>query len=178
MNGPFILTSFQKESLAKRELLFWWRRDKSQLSLRYQLSPIHGVLWPQQQQQQHQHQRAFELWRTTCFELFLSKQNKKEYIELNFSPSSEWDAYIFEDYRTPISPKRLDSIRVEFSNIELGRIEIEVELPQEWMQEKLEANVTAVIQDNINIDYYAIKHASGRPDFHKRELFALELNQL
>lgn len=174
MNGPFVLTNFQKDSPAQRELLFWWQREHDRLKIRYQLSPAEGVLWPQQQKSQ----RAFELWRTTCFELFLSKQNKKEYIELNFSPSSEWDAYIFEGYRTPTSPKRLDLVRVEFTQIELGRIDIEVELPKEWMQEKLEANVTAVIQDNSDIDYYAIKHASQKPDFHKRELFALELNQL
>src|SRR5688572_23280333 len=43
--------------------------------------------------------RANNLWRHSCFEAFLSPGEGPAYVELNFSPSSQWAAYDFEDYR-------------------------------------------------------------------------------
>ena len=34
--------------------------------------------------------RADELWRTTCFELFLRPDGGRGYVELNLSPSERW----------------------------------------------------------------------------------------
>lgn len=43
--------------------------------------------------------RVDDLWRTTCFELFLRRAGEEAYIEFNFSPSGEWSAWTFEGYR-------------------------------------------------------------------------------
>lgn len=43
--------------------------------------------------------RADDLWRTTCFELFLRRPGAEGYLELNFSPSGRWAAYAFDGYR-------------------------------------------------------------------------------
>ena len=43
--------------------------------------------------------RADELWRTTCFELFLRRPGSEGYLEFNFSPSGQWAAYAFDGYR-------------------------------------------------------------------------------
>src|SRR5690349_1737431 len=43
--------------------------------------------------------RADELWRNTCFEMFVKAENREGYCEFNFSPSSEWAAYGFTGYR-------------------------------------------------------------------------------
>ena len=40
-----------------------------------------------------------ELWRHTCFELFVGAQNDAEYYEFNFSPSGQSAVYGFRDYR-------------------------------------------------------------------------------
>lgn len=43
--------------------------------------------------------RADGLWQRTCFELFLRRPGESGYCEFNFSPSGEWAAYRFDDYR-------------------------------------------------------------------------------
>src|SRR5687768_3950280 len=43
--------------------------------------------------------RANNLWRTTCFEAFLTPVERPGYVELYFSPSSQWAAYDFSAYR-------------------------------------------------------------------------------
>ena len=43
--------------------------------------------------------RADELWRHTCFEVFVGLPESEAYCELNFSPSGEWAIYGFVGYR-------------------------------------------------------------------------------
>ena len=43
--------------------------------------------------------RTDELWRSTCFELFLRFDDDERYVEFNFSPSTRWAAYAFDGYR-------------------------------------------------------------------------------
>src|ERR1700722_8914328 len=43
---------------------------------------------------------AEELWRHTCFEAFLPVPPGNAYYELNFSPSTQWSAYRFDNYRS------------------------------------------------------------------------------
>src|SRR5580704_12597995 len=43
--------------------------------------------------------RADELWRHTCFEAFIGVPPRIGYYEFNFSPSTQWAAYRFSDYR-------------------------------------------------------------------------------
>src|SRR6185369_3516590 len=40
-------------------------------------------------------QRTDRLWEHTCFEVFLRQDESANYYEFNFSPSSEWAAYVF-----------------------------------------------------------------------------------
>ena len=39
------------------------------------------------------------LWEHTCFEVFVAVEGKASYHEFNFSPSGQWAAYAFSDYR-------------------------------------------------------------------------------
>ena len=43
--------------------------------------------------------RAERLWEHTCFEAFVAPGAGAGYYELNFSPSTAWAAYAFDDYR-------------------------------------------------------------------------------
>ncbi len=43
-------------------------------------------------------ERTDDLWRTTCFELFIAGEGSG-YREYNLSPSGAWAAYEFNDYR-------------------------------------------------------------------------------
>jgi len=46
------------------------------------------------------------LWEHTCFEVFIAAAGKANYHEFNFSPSGQWAAYAFSDYRMPGKPVR------------------------------------------------------------------------
>src|SRR5262249_57565453 len=43
--------------------------------------------------------RGHELWRHTCFEVFIARDGSTEYHELNLAPSREWAVYSFRAYR-------------------------------------------------------------------------------
>ena len=43
--------------------------------------------------------REHNLWKETCFELFLKNKNSTEYIEVNISTTGSWNIYVFEDER-------------------------------------------------------------------------------
>ncbi len=120
---------------------------------------------------------ADELWRHTCCEAFLVKQDDDVYYELNFSPSSEWAAYRFDAYRTgmkvvaTIAPsieihRRDDELQI-LAFVELGGTELEAKT--------LRVGLSAVIEERIGrTSYWALAHAPGKPDFHRAESFAIE----
>jgi hypothetical protein len=108
--------------------------------------------------------RADGLWRHTCCELFVARKGSGAYQEFNFSPSGEWAAYAFDGYRKlarnlDVVPLIRNFLDVELAEAEQGPI-----------------GVTAVIEDTDgNLSYWALRHPAGRPDFHHRDGFALEL---
>ena len=128
-------------------------------------------------------QRADELWRHTCFEIFLKPpQNTSEaepYIELNFSPSMQWAAYRFRERRRgmqniDIPPPALDihaGLQLEvMAVVDLTGV---AELPENrpW-----KANITAIIEQADGVmSYWALKHAPDKADFHHPDGFVLDL---
>src|SRR5262245_28158613 len=45
-------------------------------------------------------ERGDELWRHTCFEVFIGTSSGSDYYEFNFAPSTRWAAYRFIGYRS------------------------------------------------------------------------------
>ena len=118
--------------------------------------------------------RADELWKHTCFEAFL-KQQEDDYLEFNFSPSTEWAAYAFDGYRQRM--QRVPNIPVPVIGTEASddRFELRATLTVEGMG-RLRIGLSAVVEEiDGNKSYWALAHAPGRPDFHHPDCFALEL---
>ena len=121
-------------------------------------------------------QRSDGLWTTTCFELFLRQPDSLGYFEFNFSSSSQWAAYRFDDYREGMTD--WDTPRPEIGDDASDThfaLEATLALPQsgagDW-----EVSFSAVIHERNDIkSYWALKHAAGKPDFHHRDCFALKL---
>ncbi|HSK28423.1 MAG TPA: DOMON-like domain-containing protein [Candidatus Limnocylindria bacterium] len=121
------------------------------------------------------------LWQHTCFELFLGAKNDTEYYEFNFSPSGEWAAYEFRNYRDG-GPLGGDDIEPE---IVVGeRIEpLELSAALRWDRLQgitskiaLAVGLCAVVEAlDGSLSYWALKHPPGKPDFHHADCFALEL---
>lgn len=121
------------------------------------------------------------LWQHTCFELFIGAKNDVEYYEFNFSPSGEWAAYEFRDYRDggPIHGDGLDP------KITVQRSAAALELSAKLRLNRLTGlqsgvylwlGLAAVIEDlSGSLSYWALKHPPGKPDFHHSDNFSLEI---
>ena len=125
--------------------------------------------------------RVDGLWEHTCFEAFIGVKDDAEYYEFNFSPSGEWAAYGFRDYRDG-KPINVDghepkiTVQRDAEKLELSAV-IHVDcLPGFGPDVYLWLGLSAVIEDlHGSLSYWALKHPSGKPDFHHADGFALEV---
>ena len=119
--------------------------------------------------------RADELWRTTCFELYLQPQGEIGYIEFNFSPSQRWAAYNFDDYRSGMEPRPLSAEPVGEAATGERLFVQDVLLDTAALPEKpWSIGLSAILEEaDGTISYWALAHGAGRPDFHHPQGFAL-----
>ncbi len=117
--------------------------------------------------------RADNLWEDTCFELFLRPSNQKIYYEFNFSLNSKWNAYQFDEYRSPQPPKRTNHFLAQSMGWD-GK-KLVVELSGQVQLEDSEISLTAIIKEHSGIKhYFALAHLGDKPDFHLAESFILK----
>ncbi len=117
--------------------------------------------------------RADELWRTTCFELFVRPDGGDCYCEFNLSPSERWAAYDFSAYRKGMAERVMPrdpicTLRKGGSVAIFDAAIPAVALPALPARYAL----TAVIEENGgHKSYWAASHPPGRPDFHDPACF-------
>lgn len=127
-------------------------------------------------------ERRDELWRHTCFEAFVSAPEGGGYYEFNFSPSGDWAAYQFEDYRRGMTPVPLGTAPAVQVDARPGRLALSATLELGGLAALgraplLRLALAAVLEDRQGaLSYWALAHAPGKPDFHHRAGFALELH--
>jgi hypothetical protein len=125
--------------------------------------------------------KADGLWQRTCFEVFIAEKGRQAYWEFNFSPSGEWAAFAFKSYRDggPIEDDGLHPkivVRSAANCFELEAIIRLYRLPLARPDTSLRLGLSAVIEENNGpLSYWALKHPTGKPDFHHPDSFALEL---
>ncbi len=118
-----------------------------------------------------------ELWKHTCLEAFIGARGRPGYFELNFSPSTQWAAYRFEDYRQDMRPvpcTQPPAIACHSGEALLeARIGLRLEALEEFQGEALRLGLAVVIEDmEGRLSYWALAHAPGNPDFHHPATFA------
>ncbi len=123
--------------------------------------------------------RQDELWRTTCFELFLRKAGAAAYAEFNFAANGDWAAYRFRGYRDRAAAP---SIAPPRTTAETGpdRLSITVELSAQlddidWTSAELGPAVIIETLEGAR-SYWALHHHSDQPDFHRAQNFQLSLD--
>ena len=118
-------------------------------------------------------ERADDLWRATCFELFLLFDDNERYVEFNFSPSTRWAAYAFDGHREG----RQDLARDVPPHI--GRLGDGVQVDCDLgglPHGELRMGLSAVIEEEGGrFSYWALAHPPGAPDFHHPACFAARL---
>lgn len=125
--------------------------------------------------------RADELWKHTCFEAFVRVDGVDPYYEFNFATSLQFAAYGFDSYRSGMRQieESIDE-RID-TQLEKDRCRLQVALDLSSVVElSLDAvwrlGLSAVIEEaSGGLSYWALAHPVGKPDFHHRESFVLEL---
>lgn len=121
--------------------------------------------------------RQDELWRTTCFELFLKPDGGQEYVEINLSPSGRWAAYQFSGYRDGMSD-RAASQEPEVGLRQGSTFAIfDAAIPRDVLPQLPAAMATtAILEEEGGVkSYWALAHPEARPDFHDPACFAATL---
>lgn len=152
-------------------------RESNLLALRYDLVDPHAQVvvppWAELPARKH------NLWKTTCFEFFVTAHGDNTYWEFNLAPSGDWNVYRLESYRAGLHEesavnelpfrvnRQVDGLTLELE-IDLGKIITPTQ--------SVDLSATAVIEcGNGTVSYWAIAHRGEKPDFHLRESFVVEL---
>ena len=152
--------------------------QKNIVHLRYSLSgEIENILLPPASVNPS---RKDDLWKMTCFELFLALKDQPQYWEFNMSPSGDWNVYHMDAYRRVSFREETSIRRLPFENgNEAGvfhlnaLVDLHPILPPNQL---LEFGITAIIQTiDSNETYWALAHPAPFADFHLRESFILGL---
>lgn len=118
-------------------------------------------------------ERKDELWKMTCFEMFLNPKGQKQYYEFNFSLAGTWNCYRFAGYRFPQPPEVSTDFEIEKMVWKSKQLEITVKNNSQF--QKFNVGLTAVIKNKKNqTTYFALKHDGGKPDFHVSSAFTLQ----
>lgn len=143
-------------------------RQGDQLWLRFILEGDPGrIVWPVEAGGE----RADELWKTTCFEAFVA--GEAGYGEFNLSPSGQWASYRFDAYREGMRPADQQAVVLGLDGgDDYMALEATISLPADATRLGLSAVIETVEGDRI---YWALAHASDKPDFHHLETFTLAL---
>jgi hypothetical protein len=120
-------------------------------------------------------ERADALWQHTCFEAFVRPGPGPAYHEFNFSPSCNWAAYGFADYRQSMTELDIDPPKIDTRTSAVAyALHAAVDgLPDgvDW-----DIGLSAVIECvDGTLSYWALKHPFGPADFHHSDCFALKL---
>ncbi|HEY2525758.1 MAG TPA: DOMON-like domain-containing protein [Candidatus Binataceae bacterium] len=124
---------------------------------------------------------ATDLWRHTCFEVFITVEGQPAYHEFNFSPSGEWAVYAFSGYRAG-GPLADETMRPRIDVDSAGsRLELDARVPLNPLSAihptaPLCIGLAAVVEaDDGALSYWALRHHGDKPDFHDAGGFALLL---
>lgn len=120
--------------------------------------------------------RSNNLWRTTCFEAFLFRPDGPAYVELNFSPSTQWAAYDFAAYRDGMVHASLPAPPDLEVRRQAGSLELTATISLDAASEAGRLSLCAVVESpGGSLSYWAQSHAGDKPDFHRQDCFTLEL---
>lgn len=149
----------------------WTQLADGRLMLRYRVEGATSLVVPPFRG----HGQADELWKTTCFELFLY-DGEGRYREFNFSPSGQWALYSFNGYRNRADGAVLrdhPEIKHEQGDnmfVQTVFVDAAILLGAE------RAALAAVIEETGGRpSYWALAHNGLKPDFHDPFSFRLPL---
>lgn len=116
-----------------------------------------------------------ELWKMTCFEMFVQKDDGPGYYEFNFAPCGDWAAYHFDAYREGMKPSKITApcIILEKSD---QQISLEVNLEREALPAgNLSIGLFAMLFTDKDRSFWALHHSESTPNFHQKDCFLYQV---
>ena len=147
------------------------RSNSGRLELIYRATgDVRGIRLPRRVEPE----RADDLWRRTCFEVFIKEPESWAYSEFNFAPSGCWAAYGFDDTRQGMRNLELAAPTVT-TQVDAKTLVLTAALGLDHVG-PLQLAISAVIEDvDGTLSYWALTHPGERPDFHHPGGFVLDL---
>lgn len=140
----------------------WTQLADGRLMLRYRVDGCGDLVVPPFKG----HGQADELWKTTCFELFLY-DGEGRYREFNFSPSGQWAIYGFAGYRNREGDAALRDHPEIKHDLGGNVFVLTVFIDSAILVGSERAALAAVIEeDGGRPSYWALAHNGLKPDFH------------
>jgi hypothetical protein len=148
-------------------------------TVRFEIEDPDGELvWPQPS---IHGTRNDELWKKTCFELFLRDPKSDLYWEWNFSPSGDWGCFAFDDYRQRLptrGPQGISQFHLEgWGGVSILEVTIDLSFSPQLSflratAQPLSYQLSAVgeLKDGSR-SYWALAHLRPKADFHAPEAF-------
>lgn len=138
------------------------------------IGPLDTLLLPERDNPR----REDELWKTTCFELFLKYPDGNAYREWNFAPTGSYASYWFEDYRSGMMPMIYERADIWPERTDNVRYRLNTYIRCEDVPTLLDGQVglSAILEHRDGRkSYWAISHPEGKPDFHHSDCFTAHL---
>lgn len=125
------------------------------------------------------HGRLDELWRTTCFEIFVRDGEGPGYVEFNLAPVDAWAGYGFTAQRQGMHDLDIASPIVSAAS-EAKQFELTANFQRAALPAAIgPASLSAVIEEQDGTtSYWAIVHPKPEAfDFHDPRCFVLDLER-
>ena len=146
-----------------------FQESNSKLILDFEISgDLELITWPNLQKGSP---RLENLWQHTCLETFFttSELENGPYVEINCAPSGAWNAYDFSSYRQGMQNSPNITARLEKYAMDATTARFQIEIESKVSIPLFAFNLSAVIEfSDGSISYWAIRHPSEKPDFHRR----------
>jgi len=172
---PFALISYPAENIPSIEITGTVTRQDNILSIHYSIrGKLENILLPESSVPSRQD----NLWKTTCFEFFITIKDQPRYWEFNMSPSGKWNVYAMDAYRQVNMQKETAFTQLPFEfrkTKDEALLDISVDLnPILQSEANLEIGVTTIIQTTDGAEtYWALAHPGQQADFHLRDSFIM-----
>jgi len=119
-------------------------------------------------------QRRDHLWKTTCFEIFWQAEGQSAYREFNLSPSSEWAAYDFDDFRLNARDAPVEALAIACAHSS-DRLALSADIVCDLALPARVALNAIVEHHDGTLQYWALAFEDGPPEFHSAACRALHL---
>ena len=124
-------------------------------------------------------ERRDRLWEDTCLEIFLAAAGSEPYWEFHLSPAGHWNVYRFTGYREGRAEEPAFSTLPFLVRREPEAVRLSLDLGLARILPAgtpIEAAVCAVVRTaSGKTTHWALAHTGPRPDFHRRDGFAVTL---